>query len=141
MKRKIVEQRKVELDGTRRLIQDSSMAIRDIYDALVELITNADDRYQVLGIHGKIEIELTRRKSADGSSTLHVRDFADGMTTEVMSQKIGHTGGRVSGMEQGLAVRGTNSRGAKDIAALGTVTFESIPGDGYVHACEVSEFF
>ena len=142
MTRQIVEQRKVELDGTRRLIQDSKMAIRDIYDALVELITNADDRYQILGISGRIEIELIRRRAATGESpTLRVRDFADGMSTEVMSQKIGRTGGRVSGMEQGRAVRGTNSRGAKDIAALGKVTFESIPGDGRVHACEVSEYF
>ena len=141
MTRQIVEQRKVELDGTRRLIQDSNMAIRDIYDALVELITNADDRYQVLGIPGKIEIELIRRRAAGGSSTLRVRDFADGMSMEAMRQKIGRTGGRVSGMEQGLAVRGTNSRGAKDIAALGKVIFESIPGDGSVHACEVSEYF
>ena len=141
MTRQIVEQRKVELDGTRRLIQDSNMAIRDIYDALVELITNADDRYQVLGIPGQIELELVRRRAAGESSTLRVRDFADGMAMGVMSQKIGRTGGRVSGMEQGLAVRGTNSRGAKDIAALGKVTFESIPGDGRVHVCEVSEYF
>ncbi len=141
MNREIVERRKVELDGTRRLIQDSNMAIRDIYDALVELITNADDRYQVLGISGKIEIELIRSKKAGESSGLRVRDFADGMSTEIMSQKIGRTGGRVSGLEQGLAVRGTNSRGAKDIAALGKVCFESIPGDDYVHVCEVSEYF
>jgi len=139
--RQIVEQRKVELDGTRRLIQDSNMAIRDIYDALVELITNADDRYQILGISGKIEIEIARYRTADKPSTLRVRDFADGMSTEDMRQKIGRTGGRVSGMEHGLAVRGTNSRGAKDIAALGKVTFESIPGDGYLHVCEISEYF
>lgn len=141
MTRQILEQRKVELDGTRRLIQDSNMAMRDIYDALVELITNADDRYQILGIPGQIEIKLTRRRAAGESSTLSVRDFADGMTMDVMRQRIGHTGGRVSGMERGLAVRGTNSRGAKDIAALGKVTFESIPGDGRVHVCEVSEYF
>jgi len=131
----------VELDGTRRLIQDSNLAIRDIYDALVELVTNADDRYQILGTSGKIEIELSRRRAAGESPTLRVRDFADGMPMAVMSQKIGHTGGRVSGMEQGLSVRGTNSRGAKDIAALGKVTFESIPGDGLIHVCEVSEYF
>ncbi len=139
--RQIVEQRKVELDGTRRLIQDSNMAIRDIYDALVELITNADDRYQVLGISGQIEIELVRCHTQGIPPTLRVRDFADGMSMTVMSQKIGRTGGRVSGLEQGLSVRGTNSRGAKDIAALGKVTFESIPGDGLIHACEVSEYF
>ncbi|MCY4158217.1 MAG: hypothetical protein OXE92_07400 [Bacteroidetes bacterium] len=67
MTRKIVEQRKVELDGTRRLIQDSNLAIRDIYDALLELIINADDRYQILGTSGKIEIGLIRRRTAGES--------------------------------------------------------------------------
>ena len=34
-------------------------------------------------------------------------------------------------------MRGTNSRGAKDIAALGKVTFESIAADGQVHTCRI----
>ncbi|MDE2732243.1 MAG: hypothetical protein OXM02_03800 [Bacteroidota bacterium] len=141
MDRRIVEQRKVELDGTRRLIQDSNVAIRDVYDAIVELVTNADDRYQILNEVGWIEIELIRRKAAGQPTTLRVRDYADGMTSEVMSQKIGRTGGRVSGLESGEAVRGTNSRGAKDIAALGSVVFESIASDGHLHSCRISEFF
>ena len=141
MVKRIIERRKVELDGTRRLIQDSNVAIRDIYDAIVELVTNADDRYQILGTDGRIDIELYRRRSPDKPTTLSVRDFADGMTSNVMSLKLGHTGGRVSGLEQGMAVRGTNSRGAKDIAALGKVTFESIPGDGWIHSCSISEYF
>ena len=40
-------------------------------------------------------------------------------------------------MEEGKAVRGTNSRGAKDIAALGKVTFESIAGDERMHTCRI----
>ena len=133
--------RKVELEGTRRLIQDSNIAIRDIYDAIVELVTNADDRYQVLEFPGRVEIELVRRSAAGDPTTLRVRDFADGMTSDVMDQKIGRTGGRVSGLERGLPVRGTNSRGAKDIAALGTVTFESIAGDGQIHKCRITPYF
>ena len=133
--------RKVELEGTRRLIQDSTHAIRDIFDAIVELVTNADDRYQVLKIPGKIEVELVRRRTEGDSTTLRVRDFADGMTSDVMDQRLGRTGGRVSGLEQGLSVRGTNSRGAKDIAALGTVTFESIASDGRLHTCRISPYF
>ncbi len=133
--------RKVELEGTRRLIQDSRFAIRDMFDAIVELVTNADDRYQVLDIPGRIEIELARRRAAGEPTTLRVRDFADGMTSDVMEQKISRTGGRVSGLELGLPVRGTNSRGAKDIAALGNVTFESIAHDGRMHKCSITQNF
>ena len=140
MARAIIK-RKVELEGTRRLIQDSRLAIRDIFDAIVELVTNADDRYQVLGIFGKIEIEIVRRRAAGDPTTLRVRDMADGMTSEVMEHKIGRTGGRVSGLERGLAVRGTNSRGAKDIAALGKVTFESIADDDRIHTCSITQNF
>ena len=137
----LVIRTKVELEGTRRLIQDSSFAIRDVYDAVVELVTNADDRYQVLNIAGWIEIELVRRRVKGDPTTLYVRDFADGMTSSAMVQKIGRTGGRISGLERGLAVRGTNSRGAKDVAALGTVTFESIAVDGNLHKCRITPHF
>ena len=101
-----VKRRQLEV-ASRRVVQDAKLAIRDVYDAIVELVTNSDDRYQILGTPGRVEIEL------------------------------GRIGGRVSGMEEGKAVRGTNSRGAKDIAALGKVTFESIAGDGRMHTCRI----
>ena len=50
--------------------------------------------------------------------------------------KISKRGGLVSGMERGRNVRGTNSRGAKDIAAIGDVTFESIKDEQY-HKCSL----
>ncbi len=131
----------IALEGTRRLIQDSTFAIRDIYDAIVELVTNCDDRYQVLDIPGRVDIKLIRRRAAGKPTTLRVRDFADGMDSDAMQQKIGRTGGRVSGLERGIAVRGTNSRGAKDVAALGTVTYESIAGDGKLHKCRITPHF
>ncbi len=130
-----VKRRPLEV-ASRRVVQDAKLAIRDVYDAIVELVTNADDRYQILGTSGRVEIELGRQGKGQ-PSILRVRDFADGMTTEQMNRKLGRIGGRVSGMEAGKAVRGTNSRGAKDIAALGQVTFESIPGDGQVHTCRI----
>ena len=83
-----------------------------------------------------MEIELGRRGKGQ-PSILRVCDFADGMTTDHMNRKLGRIGGRVSGLEERYAVRGTNSRGAKDIAALGTVTFESIAGDGRMHTCRI----
>lgn len=131
--------KKIEAD-TRSLMQGAKLAISDVYDAVTELVTNADDRYQVLGTSGRIEIEVERRRG-DSRGTLRVRDFADGMTSEVMLKKLSRMGGRVSGLEKGLAVRGTNSRGAKDVAALGGVTFESIAGDGKYHKFEISPYF
>jgi hypothetical protein len=123
----------------RTLIQNATLAIRDVYDAIVELVTNADDRYQILDRDGRIEIEVEERRGGK-PSILRVRDFADGMTSLVMDQKLSRMGGRVSGLESGAAVRGTNSRGAKDVAALGHVTFESIAADGRVHKCRITPF-
>ena len=134
----LVLKKKLEVDR-RTIVQNATLAIRDIYDAIVELVTNADDRYQVLGKKGRVEIEVRRRKGKP--SILLVRDFADGMTDEVMELKLSRIGGRVSGMERGFAVRGTNSRGAKDVAALGKVTFESIAWDGRLHTCRITEHF
>ena len=130
-----VERRPLEV-ASRRVVQDAKLAIRDVYDAIVELVTNADDRYQILETEGLVEIELGRQGKGK-PSILRVRDFADGMTTEQMNRKLGRIGGRVSGLEEGRAVRGTNSRGAKDIAALGKVTFESIADDGRAHTCRI----
>ena len=31
--------------------------INNVYDAIVELVTNADDRHQILGTRGRVEID------------------------------------------------------------------------------------
>ncbi|HUF10161.1 MAG TPA: hypothetical protein VMO47_12615 [Rhodothermales bacterium] len=123
----------------RTIVQNAKLAIRDVFDAIVELVTNADDAYQRLDATGRIEIEVERRRGSP--SLLKVRDFAAGMTAEMMEQRLSRLGGRVSGMETGLAVRGTNSRGAKDVAALGRVSFESITEDRRYHRGEISPMF
>ncbi|MEE8059371.1 MAG: hypothetical protein V3T17_16270 [Pseudomonadales bacterium] len=86
-----------EYDARYRL-QNARSSIGDIYDVLIELVTNADDRYQVLGIKGRIEIEVQRQRGGKGS-ILKVRDFADGMTSKVMNTKLKGYGQRVSGLE------------------------------------------
>src|SRR5262249_51890911 len=68
-----------------------------------------------------------------------VRDFADGMKLDDMKRKLAKVGDRVSGMAQGKRVRGTNSRGAKDVAVLGGVTFESLADDDRYHKFEISQ--
>lgn len=125
--------------STRYWYQNAQMAVRDVYDALIEIITNADDRYVKLKPKcGRIEIEVERKRK-EGPSIVIVRDFADGMTLDVMKKKLKIVGGRVSGMAEGERVRGTNSRGAKDVAILGGVTFESIAAeDGKYHKCEIT---
>ena len=132
-----------DISGNRRnLYQNASHSIRDVYDAIVELVTNADDRYQLLDSQrrlegvGVIQIDVERRRKEN--KILKVRDFADGMTGAVMDQKLSNVGGRVSGMELGLSVRGTNSRGAKDVAALGDVSFKSFAEDGRFHECRIT---
>ena len=124
---------------SRALVQAAKFAVRDVYDAIVELVTNADDRYQVLNTTGTVEIEVERRRGKK-PSLLRVRDFADGMSAEAMDRKLSSLGGRDSGLDKGEMVRGTHSRGAKDVAALGRVIFESIASDGLYHKCEISPF-
>ncbi len=134
---KALQTRQIEVD-VRYQLQHAFLSIQDIFDAVVELVTNADDRYQHLAVSGVIEIEVQRQR-LNKTSILRVRDFADGMTDSDMVTKLGQRGGRVSGLEAGKDVRGTNSRGAKDVAALGCVTFNSIAGDGNHHRCRIED--
>lgn len=124
---------------TRTLMQIAQYAIRDVYDAIAELATNADDRYQILRGSGTIEIEIERHRGSE-ATLLRIRDFADGMDRATMDRKLSVMGGRESGLSDGEEVRGTHSRGAKDVAALGHVIFESIAGDGRYHKCEITPF-
>ena len=126
--------------NARAIMQSAKTAIRDIYDAIIELVTNSDDRYQILKREGVIEIEVLRRRGKN-PSILQVRDFADGMNADTMREKLSIMGERVSGLDKGELVRGTHSRGAKDVAAIGRVVFESIAEDGLYHKCEITPFF
>lgn len=111
--------------------QDASNAMRgDIVRGLIELITNCDDAYGDQA-QGKIRIEVEHRRSAPWR--VIVRDRASGMRKERMAHAIGDIGTRTSGFEEGARVRGNLGRGAKDLAAFGPVTFESIR-DGYYSA-------
>tara|TARA_B100001123_G_scaffold1412_1_gene2001 strand:+ start:4183 stop:6396 length:2214 start_codon:yes stop_codon:yes gene_type:complete len=135
----LISDGKVEVqEGARRLIQDASLTIKDLWGAIIELVTNSDDAYQRLSSMGTIVIEIIRRAGSGQPTTLKVRDFAGGMTLKTMREKLKYTGGRESGMQEGLSVRGTNSRGAKDISALGKVTFESLATDGTYNKCMIS---
>jgi len=107
-------------------------AVRDIYDALVELITNSDDSYYRMGNEkGQILIEVEHRRYKEKSRVI-VRDRAEGITLEEMRRKIKKVG-ELTGANGDRSFMG---RGAKDCAILGKVTFESIKDNKY-HKCEV----
>jgi hypothetical protein len=111
--------------------QDASNAMKgDIVRGLIELITNCDDAYGD-DAQGKIRIEVEHRRTAPWRVV--VRDRAKGMRKARMARAIGDIGTRTSGFETGARVRGNLGRGAKDLAAFGPVTFESIC-DGYYSA-------
>jgi hypothetical protein len=113
---------------SRAFQQDAQNAMKgDIVRGLIEAITNADDAYG--NKPGKIRIEIERRKQ--GSWKVVICDRASGMRASTMRTAIATLGGRTSGFEEGRSVRGNLGRGAKDLAAFGPVSFESIR-DGYV---------
>jgi hypothetical protein len=114
--------------GSRAFKQDASNAMKgDITRGLIELITNCDDAYGD-DPHGKIRLEVEHRRTSPWEVV--VRDRAKGMRKSRMARAIGDIGTRMSGFEGGANVRGNLGRGAKDLAAFGPVTFESIC-DGY----------
>jgi hypothetical protein len=113
-----------------------SFAIRDVFDALVELITNCDDSYHRMFKSsqrhedgGPVLIEYLAGKNA----MLVVHDRAEGMTLQEMRQRLGDVGTRRSGEGD----RGFMARGAKDCTELGNLIFESIKDEHY-YKCELT---
>ncbi len=110
-----------------------AFAIRDVFDALVELVTNSDDSYHRLFRKGAIAEDggpilieyLDQRKGQ--SSFIIVHDRAEGMTLEEMHDKLGEVGTKQS--EEGD--RGFMARGAKDCTELGRMVVESIKDEAY----------
>jgi hypothetical protein len=114
-------------------------AVRDIYDALVELITNCDDSYHRLYRQhlrsedgGPILVEIREQRKGEPSSIM-IHDKAEGMTLETMREKFGDIGSRRS--EEGD--RGFMGRGAKDCTVLGGMIIESIKDEKY-YKCELT---
>jgi len=119
--------------GPRYFLQNRSHAMGDVFDALVELVTNVDDSYGRMFRHGKrtddggdILIEFQERRKGE-SSCIVVRDEAEGLNLMDMEQKLGRVGYYSS--EQGD--RGFASRGAKDCAELGDLVYESVKDEKY----------
>jgi len=137
---KVVEEGRIEYTE-RAFDQDAAAAMRGrIERALVELVTNADDSYarlqeKGLRVSGVIRIEIDRHRLKPWK--VIVRDRAEGMTLDEMKAKLCRSGGLTSGFHDGAAVRGLLGRGAKDVAAFGFVTFESIKDETY-YVCRLN---
>ncbi|MFC1678697.1 hypothetical protein ACFL2T_00555 [Elusimicrobiota bacterium] len=124
----------IDIQTDKRYIQHiRDTAIGDIYDALVELITNADDSYHRMHSKGQrgpdggdILVEHGEKRGST-SSTITIRDKAEGMDSSDMKRCLLTLGKRSS--EEGD--RGYMGRGAKDCTKLGDVVFESIKDRKY----------
>lgn len=110
--------------------QDGDYAMRgDIVRALIELITNADDAYR--GRRGSIRIVVARNDETDFPLRVSVSDSAVGMSLETMMEKFTVIGGDNEAFVLEKAGRGLLGRGAKDVASLGRVEFESIKNNKF----------
>lgn len=96
--------------------------IKSIQDALVELITNSIDAYGKANFDNNlIEIEIVNQ------DTVIVRDLALGLTSDQLNTCFLQIGNFTSDTTS----RGFFSRGAKDISALGNLTFDTIKNNKY----------
>lgn len=125
--------------GDRYYRQNRSIAVPDIYAALVEIITNCDDSYgrmhqknKNLPDGGDILIEIQRHIARP--SLLIVKDRAEGITLEGMREKFGTVGGEVTA---GEGLRGYMARGLKDCTHLGEIRVDSIV-EGKHYACRLT---
>ena len=93
-------------------------AIRNVYDAFTELITNSIDAYNKGEFtHKPVNIHIDYK-----SNILNVVDNAIGLSGTDMERCFMQVGAYTSTDES----RGIFSRGAKDVSALGDVTYTSI---------------
>lgn len=97
--------------------------IRDVTDAIVELVTNSDDSYSREEQKGNIlsgQIHIFVRRAKGGHcKEVKVVDAAAGMDYKALREAI-EFGGETSGFKKGKTVRGFFGRGLKEaIIALG----------------------
>jgi hypothetical protein len=121
-------------------IQQADQAIRkDIFRALVEIITNSNDSYLRLeqagwSVGGEIYIDVLRRHK---NSTIRIWDHAEGMNDSRMDKVVGTYGEATSGIKEDKNVRGMWGRGLKDsIFGLGHGYVRSFKG-GNFYSCSL----
>ena len=117
-------------------LQQADQAIRkDVFRALVEVITNCNDSYSRLeqagwAVGGEIIIDVQRKHK---NSIIRERDHAEGMTDSRMDKVVGTYGEATSGLKEDKHVRGMWGRGLKD-SIFGL-------GHGYVYSFKGGNFY
>ncbi len=129
-----------KLSISQRIIQQMAKGtIRSFIDAIVELVTNADDSYKRLkeknGEIGDGEIQvIVKRTKGGGCEEFILKDLAEGMSEEQLEKAL-IFGEAVSGFEAGKTVRGFMGRGLKEsIISLGQGEILSIKDNKFVGA-------
>ena len=100
----------------------------DILLGLIELLTNADDKYG--DERGSILVRLPKPES-DGTWEVQVCDKATGIAFDEIEPKLLRFGGRTSGHERGEATRGNRGRGAKDVSHFGRIRWDMVKAGKY----------
>lgn len=96
--------------------------IKNINDALIELITNSVDAYNKTQY-----LERVININIYDESRITVTDYAIGLTSSELSNAFLQVGNYTASDTS----RGFFSRGAKDISALGNITFDAIKDNKY----------
>jgi len=110
--------------------QMSFSTIRNITDALVELLTNSDDSYirleqENITVNGLIGVWIQRLKGGLVEKLI-IKDFAEGMDRTKLEKAIIFAE-QASGIKEGKSVRGFFGRGLKEaIIALGLGRVDTI---------------
>jgi hypothetical protein len=113
-----------------------SQAVKNVQDAIIEIVTNSVDAYTRKTIAGNesdsaqtcpISIKLSNTRK-----TITVTDNAIGMTTDSAIYNLLNVGASNTDSSQ---TRGYFNRGAKDITALGTVTFTCLKDGEWCKIC------
>jgi len=107
-------------------------AVKTIYDALLELITNSIDAYNNPMINPDQDKTIDIFLNANEHSVCLI-DNAVGLSGELMATYLLSVGAYTAGQSS----RGFFSRGAKDLCAIGDVHFSSIH-DGKFSQCEIN---
>lgn len=133
----------------RYFLQNAERVMKDdIVRGLVELITNTDDSYgriesKGLWGSGEISISIERRRKGK-STTIGVRDKAEGMNIEEMVKKLRRVGDITSQFleTKGNRIRGFGGRGSRECIVFGPLVFKSIKNNIYseVHLKKPASF-
>lgn len=102
-----------------------SATITSVAEGVVELVTNSDDSYQAMDPSPEsfpINIDVSYKGCKDTAGCVTITDNAKGMSGTKMERVLTVVGEKVAEDFQ----RGFFSRGAKDVSAIGKVTFESV---------------